>query len=84
MKILTRTTTIRLQPNIYEQVIKVAHEKRQHPTALMRQAIIEYVREKITKRREGTVYADEQHARAEQTVETQSATRVAKKRLPDE
>ena len=42
MKLLTRTTTIRLHPSIYEQVTRVAQDQRQHPTALMRQAISEY------------------------------------------
>lgn len=39
MKILTRTTTVRLLPDVYERVLFIAHEERKHPTSVMRDAI---------------------------------------------
>lgn len=39
MKILTRTTTLRLLPDIYERVLLIAHRERKHPTSVMREAI---------------------------------------------
>lgn len=39
MKILTKTTTVRLPPDVYERVLFIAHRERKHPTSVMREAI---------------------------------------------
>ena len=43
MKILTKTTTVRLPTITHLQLTEIANQTRRHPSALMRDAIYDYV-----------------------------------------